>query len=557
MYPKITDTKFQKKIATRFSGYKIPKKEDTFENICFPVKYTLQQPQKFLAAYLNPNTPYKKVLIYHKIGGGKTCAAISIAENFKTEKKIYVVLPAFLINGFRNELRTKCGQNAYLTDDERQMLNLNKPTSSQYKAIIAFSNKRIDEYYNIYSYNKFIRGLENNTIKLTNCLLVIDEIQNMISESGIYYETLWKAIRKASKDLRLVLMSATPIFDKAVELALIFNLLLDDMQIPTGDDFYDRYLDIGNTEITLKNTDEFKKYIKGYVSYYAGAPSYVFPKTTIHIVKCQMSDLQLRMYTYIAKIEKTNIDWIKSELTNRYYSGTRSCSNFAYPDITHYSKISDSEFKLGKLGKYSTKYVKIINHIKKVNGTIFIYSNFRKMGGIQSLARALRLNGYKDYATIGEGQNRFAIWSAKETSAYKDLVRVIFNSKKNIDGSQIKIILGSPSIREGVSLLRLSEIHILEPYWNMSRIEQVMGRGIRFCSHADLPIRERHVNVYIYISIHKSLVESVDQTILNIALRKKILNKKFESMLKEAAIDCELFSNANISINDNYKCNDK
>lgn len=561
MYPSIEDPNFETKITKKYSRYKIPPKKKSFDQICFPKEYTLQIPQKFVAEYINPNTPYKRILIYHKIGGGKTCAAITIAEKFiPTNRKIIVVLPAFLIGNFRNEIRSQCTSTKYISEEDRQFLIDNNPTHLVYKSIIDKSDQMIDKYYNIYSYNKFIDNIINKTIKLNDSLLIIDEIQNMVSENGVFYDILYKTIRKLidkNSDFRFVMMTATPIFDKPAELALTLNLLLPTV-MPTGDDFYHEYLTSINTddgyEYSTKNMDQFKSQIRGYVSYYAGAPSYVFPKYKIQMIKCEMSNLQLRMYSYISKLERKDIDPIKSALTNRYYSGTRSCSNFAYPDITHYLKMKDSDFILPKLKLYSSKYIKILSRVNNSTGTVFIYSNFKKMGGIQSLSRAFEMNGYSNYATNGEGSNRFAIWSGKESSTYKDLVRSVFNSRQNKDGSMLKIIFGTPAIREGVSLLRLREIHILEPYWNFSRIEQVIGRGVRFCSHADLPIKQRNVDVYIYLSVHKKLPISVDQKIMNMAIQKKIINIQFEQALKEAAVDCELFSNANQSHNDDYVC---
>ena len=41
----------------------------------------------------------------------------------------------------------------------------------------------------------------------------------------------------------------------------------------------------------------------------------------------------------------------------------------------------------------------------------------------------------------------------------------------------------------------------MEPYWHRTRIDQVIGRAIRICSHKDLPIEERHVDVFLYLSI--------------------------------------------------------
>ena len=49
---------------------------------------------------MNTDTPYKGLLLFHQIGAGKTCAAISIAENFKRTKNVLVVTPASLMANF-------------------------------------------------------------------------------------------------------------------------------------------------------------------------------------------------------------------------------------------------------------------------------------------------------------------------------------------------------------------------------------------------------------------------------------------------------------------------
>ena len=60
------------------------------KEICFPKKYTLQLPQKFVAEFINPKTPYKGLLLFHKIGAGKTCGAINIAEKWKNKVGIEI-----------------------------------------------------------------------------------------------------------------------------------------------------------------------------------------------------------------------------------------------------------------------------------------------------------------------------------------------------------------------------------------------------------------------------------------------------------------------------------
>ena len=119
--------------------------------------------------------------------------------------------------------------------------------------------------------------------------------------------------------------------------------------------------------------------------------------------------------------------------------------------------------------------------------------------------------------------------------------------EKNLNGSKLKIILGSSSIKEGVSFKGVRQVHIIDPYWNLPRLEQVIGRASRFCSHKDLPVEKRTVKVYIYLSIHDDDPETIDQYIYKLSLRKNKLVNEFEKAIKETAIDCDLNFNANIN----------
>lgn len=549
-YLPIDDENFYKFVNTKYKEYKIPKTPKTFDQICFPKKYELQIPQKFLSEFINPKTPYKGLLVYHKIGGGKTCVAISIAEQFKGKKNIIIVLPASLKGNFRTELRSQCAGEMYLTNEERSAIKSMHPSDKEYIQIMEKSDQRINKYYTIYSYNKFVDLIKTTGINFTNTLLIIDEVQNMISDTGIYYDILYNTIKNAPKDLRLVIMSATPIFDKPIEIALTMNLLLT-KELPIGKEFTDKFFMTKKTPTGMvfetKNIDSFKKLIRGYISYYRGAPDFVFPKHEIFFVRCTMSEEQLELYNIIAKKEygTSDFDYINENISNNFYIGTRMTSNFMYPYEENYDTLKDDDFKMANLAKYSSKYHKIISKIKKCTGTVFVYSNFLKYGGIASFIRALEVNGYRNYESNGEGKNRFAIWSGDQKMSYKEEIKNVFNKKENENGSSIKIIIGSPSLKEGVSLLRIQEVHILEPYWNFSRLEQVMGRAIRYCSHKDVNKNRQEVKVYIYFSVHPDLKKSVDELIMEMAIKKKQVNLPFERALKEAAIDCNLFSNAN------------
>ena len=167
-YPKIDNNEFYKKIYKLFKRFKIKDKRLNMDEICFPSKFKLQLPQQFVSEFMTPSTPYKGILLFHQIGAGKTCAAVSIAENFKKSKNIIVVTPASLMGNFFKELRSNCTGDEYLKPVDRKKLSNYKPNESKYKEIIKKVDKKINKYYTILSYNKFVEKLKNKKIKLSS-----------------------------------------------------------------------------------------------------------------------------------------------------------------------------------------------------------------------------------------------------------------------------------------------------------------------------------------------------------------------------------------------------
>ena len=65
----------------------------------------------------------------------------------------------------------------------------------------------------------------------------------------------------------------------------------------------------------------------------------------------------------------------------------------------------------------------------------------------------------------------------------------------------------------------------------MSRMLQIIGRAIRFCSHKDMPRNRRKVEVYLYLSTYKG-EETIDEYIWMMAQKKQLLISKFDSLYK-------------------------
>jgi hypothetical protein len=162
----------------------------------------------------------------------------------------------------------------------------------------------------------------------------------------------------------------------------------------------------------------------------------------------------------------------------------------------------------------------------------------------------------------------------------------IFQGAKDAEGNPLYDVTGKPVYlhgeickvigitgagAEGISLRNVRQVHILEPYWNMVRIEQVKGRAVRICSHMDLPMEERNVEIYSYVMrfsneqrtgvgetgipsmIRTNDVEirneggrkvqyiyTSDENVLFVALRKEQITQDLSKVMKEVAVDCQM-----------------
>jgi len=102
------------------------------------------------------------------------------------------------------------------------MLNKLNPNTDKYMNIYDKGINNIDKYYNIFSYHKFVNNINN--INLNNSIIILDEIHNIISSTGSFYKKIYEKLHN-SKNVIVVGMTATPIYDKINELALTLNLI--------------------------------------------------------------------------------------------------------------------------------------------------------------------------------------------------------------------------------------------------------------------------------------------------------------------------------------------
>jgi hypothetical protein len=513
-------TPLQREIARTYVKYK-QKHQPTFDEFCYPKSFTVQKQQLFAGDYMAPGTHNKELLVFHKIGAGKTCLSIQVAERWKRKGKPIFVMPASLIPGFRNELRSPCAGSMYLTEDESDEMHDSSPGSIEWHEIIKRSDDRIDAAYHIFSYNKFV----SDGYKIDAPLIIIDEVQNVNNPAGSFYRAIIDWIESHPK-AAIVLMSGTPIFDNPAEITSLARLLRIDAP-----------------EITPTN---IPKLFAGKISYYAGAPDYTFPEAKVAIAKCYMSNFQARWYVSTVEAEmKKSGDIRLHEIKNDFYVKSRQRSNIVYPNGLGGDDGLDSltpKIIRTSLQTYSAKFARLITKLKR-GKLAFVYTGFTEYGGIAAIVKCLKAFGWKDFSEDGAGTRRFAVWSGDTTHRNKDIIRAVFNSPANDNSGQIQIIIGSPSMKEGVSLMRVRQVHVLELYWNHSRLSQVYGRVLRYCAHKILAPEHRNVKILIYAAITKKFkgvpgpLNSIDLYMLAIADRKRQENEPYIDAMIGCAVD--------------------
>jgi hypothetical protein len=244
---------------------------------------------------------------------------------------------------------------------------------------------------------------------------------------------------------------------------------------------------------------------------------------------------------------------------------------------------------------FSPKMLKILQNIKKsVGNNQFVYSQYRAMEGLGILSAILDTAGWQPYKLIKQANQwvedpemddrpAYTFYTGEEQEDLRDLTRQIFNGvysknfpqslKQSVESRGKKILqllMASASGAEGITLNNVRHVHIMEPHWTPARHDQVIGRAIRICSHATLPMEERTVKVSFYISVfsedQKKTQEgpnitpirrndmvvkryegdpvetfmSTDEYLYETAFEKERIGQRISLLLKESAVDCEI-----------------
>lgn len=264
------------------------------------------------------------------------------------------------------------------------------------------------------------------------------------------------------------------------------------------------------------------------------------------------------------------------------------------------------------IAQYSPKYQRVLDILDETEGLALFYSSFLRMEGLETIQIFMESDGYMPFEIVMDtdgktprikgimdesmrekfiriGGRKFMVFSGaveKEARAYlirifrgdfkglpeslrEDLRMLMGESYKedstaNLRGEVCRVLMITGAGAEGLNLKAVRQVHVLEPYWNQARLDQVFGRAVRVCSHADLDDSERDVERYLHVCgfpkdlYHEMITRgdnrfleakdrgmSTDEYLADLSRRKSMNNVAFLDLMKRAAVDCTLHASEN------------
>lgn len=414
-----------------------------------------------------------------------TCVSYAIAERFKEmvqryNTKIHILVPGPLNrDSWKNQLVQCTGETYYKVDkniiitpeEEEKQKKMALTNAMQYYRFMSYRSfyKKVlgdkiadkvvekvgDESKVVVKYRKteqgeFERELSSDRIfNLNNTLLIIDEAHNITGNS---YGDAIKEIIKKSQNLRVVMLTATPMKNLADDIIELINFIrpitfqMEKDKIFVGDGY--------EMEIKPGGIEYFKNMASGYISHLRGADPLSFAKRveigTKHpellftkIIPCEMSEFQRNVYMKVltetaggdtlgrrtssianfvfpglTSDKKEIIGYFGREGLNKIKNQLKINSNLLnqkigeyfgnvkennYIDLSEDGKtITGKILHIDYLRTFSVKFHEALTNInllvegKKGAHTVFVYSNLVKVG-IDLFKRILIQNGYHEY----------------------------------------------------------------------------------------------------------------------------------------------------------------
>lgn len=592
-------------------------------------KFDLSAAQAFVGAFMGPMTPYKSILLFHGVGVGKTCAAIQIAEAHSGTKHTFVIAPQTTKSGFKNNIvdtrrvplteegfvdlpvhaRRSCTASTYTAASQGKNLSRSDLKNA--------ASQRVSTRYKFFGYEQFSNVLESTLARVrekfdgltdeqlkpeidavisdiySDRVIIVDEAHNLRnsnkrSNSKTVMDDL-RMIVSAARNIHLILLTATPMYNRNEEIVDLINLmLLNDKKEELPLTIFDK-----TGFLTRDGRKRLEEAAFGRVSHMRGDNPDTFPLrltslqaklttpypppsldingNTIQTQKrlvtdalhySSLSPLQIGLYDKLRGDDSfdSSVRWnsILQQHCNISYgttdvgeAGFRKAFQMRGTDaklrVTYRNKRILSE-KL--IRQYSPKIAEVVDSVMRCEGSVFVYSRY-KWAGVIPTAIALEERGFAPVTgkpimaglKLPDDAPRYAMITSDDNFSATGMSVGGIVSRFNAEDSNVKVVLGTLKAAEGLDFKRVREVHVLDPWHHMNITEQIVGRSVRFCSHALLPVDKRNVTVFLHCTAFSSdptRKETNDEFMYRSSFGKLKKIGEVTRILKESAIDCSI-----------------
>lgn len=625
--------------------------------------FQLSESQIFARNFMSPRTPYSSVLLFHDVGVGKTCSALSIAERFP-DRRVTIMAPTNVQSAFRRQMfdgskvtrgsGSGSGVSANLCTGIAFLRGFKWPedgTEPSAEELDNYAQRIISQRYTFTGFTKFantVARLSDAEVasKYEGHVFIVDEAHNLRSMRGSdkkpAYRALMRVIQQA-RGCKLVLLTATPMFNDAREIVELLNLLLANDRralLRRGAVFAE--------DGSITNAAALRAACAGYVSHVSGLSPLRFPLVLdpsvdgdaallkpsdlprldvsgaripkgasireARLLGSAMSRTQYLSYSESGAMEldtDVDVDADADADADGEDAGGRGreneeveslpaafrpgfeAANVAFPALpgrsrgrqrataqfwTCFRRVPGKEFSVEyapdsmasahggflaprNLRQFSAKFAAVIERILSSEGVVFVFSRFL-WAGLVPLAVALEQAGFSRHRhrNVLSGP----AFRAKEhagsyimlTSDTRLCSRAQFQANlaaatapANVMGANVRVILACNTASEGIDFKFVRAVHLLDPWYHMNKVQQIIGRASRNCSHALLPSAKRNVTVYMHAALPPAELgrdarETVDVHAYRLAEFKQVRIAAVERLLIASSLDCHLNTHA-------------
>lgn len=526
-------------------------------------------------------------------------ASRAVQENFRTQ--IFDMSRVNLDLTSQTLSSKQCTGRRYLDmllRIESEPKNWSDPTIKS--RLDTISDRIIKEFYEFSAYNSFGARINEHLSgtkvdideawvheNFDNRLLIIDEAHN-VREGGdsdsdkAITEGLEKLVKTAN-GLVLVLLTATPMFDSYEEIVYYMNLfrwnsIVDKTKITKDKYTASEFFNPDGSIKPGKPEETFRAWCQEYVSYVKGDNPFTFPFRLPPPViagaiqknfkgKAIGDDERLKYLSLVASEAQGVQKEIVSNESAEDEEAKRAALMLPTVAVLPGNKNFKETFKIAgdhldyvgkpfltpeELPKHSAKFVSIINSIEKSTGVVLVYSNY-KYQGAKLFAMALEEHGYGPakgdsiFAKTKETpKGKYILLTSEASDAEISSMLELVKHRDNREGKNVRVVISSPLVSEGVDFRYMRQVHILDPWWNMSRIEQVVGRALRTCSHQLLSFEDQNCTVYLHVLRIAGDRETFDEYTYRVRVEAKAMKiMRVRKIMEESAMDCPKQIDAN------------